>query len=368
MRAQAVVGASFGDEGKGLVVDYLCAKGGVGVVVRYCGSANAGHTVVLRDGTRHVFKHFGAGTLRGVPTFFSEHAAVNPIAFFRELDELHAIRIRPAVYAHPDCLVVTFADMLINQCVEDARAAKGTGRHGSTGMGLNETITRSQVPELKITFSDLLNGDRALEQKLVKICTLWAAYRAGKPLVNYEPQVEAFVKGCEAFAHAVVPAGIGSFRDPLFEGSQGLLLDQDNEEYYPHVTRSSTGLRNVRMLCAKAGISELNIDSYYVSRTYLTRHGAGPLPGEDLKLRYPDDTNLDHPYQGRLRFAPLDYLAMRSRCERDAKGTLLRLVLTHADQLEEVLFAGPAADLASFGPTAEDVVARPVMKRVGAGM
>lgn len=70
MRARAVIDSNFGDSGKGLMVDYLCQTGGE-VVVRFNGGANAGHTVVTPEGLRHVFRHFGAGSFYGVPTFLS---------------------------------------------------------------------------------------------------------------------------------------------------------------------------------------------------------------------------------------------------------------------------------------------------------
>ena len=81
MRARVVIGSNFGDEGKGLTVDYLCHQG-AGVVVRFNGGAQAGHTVCL-DRLRHVFSHFGSGTLRGVPTYLSQFFIVNPIMFVR---------------------------------------------------------------------------------------------------------------------------------------------------------------------------------------------------------------------------------------------------------------------------------------------
>ncbi len=59
-------------------------------------------------------------------------------------------------------------------------------------------------------------------------------------------------------------------------------MDEKNKEFFPHVTRSRTGMTNVRILSEQAGIA--HIEPYYVSRTYLTRHGAGPLPGEGSVL------------------------------------------------------------------------------------
>lgn len=343
MKARAVIGANWGDEGKGLIVDYLCRTGGE-VVVRFNGGSQAGHTVVTPEGLRHVFSHFGSGTLYGVPTFLSQFFICNPITFFRELQELHAMGVTAEVFAHPDCLVSTFADMIINQRKELKRGDKA---HGSVGVGIHETMQRSAVAELKITMSDLWNRSTTLPTKLAEICDRYAKFRTGAPIV--EPRMtEAFLKECEAFAQAVHPAGIGQCKDPIFEGAQGLLLDQNRKEFHPHVTHSNTGMANVRTLCAQAAITD--VDAYYVSRTYLTRHGAGPLPGEDAAMSFEDTTNLPHPWQGSLRFAPLNPFDLARRCRDDAGGEF-KMVLTHCDQLEPMC----SADLYSYGPTRDNV-------------
>jgi adenylosuccinate synthase len=186
---------------------------------------------------------------------------------------------------------------------------------------------------------------------MAEICGKYAKFRSGKEIVDAAPMIAAFLNGCEKFAATVHPAGMAQCKDPIFEGAQGLLLDQDNKEFFPHVTHSKTGMHNVRLLCAQAGITD--IDTYYVSRTYLTRHGAGPLPGEDSALAFADDTNVEHKYQGRIRFAPLDMAPLRDRCNIDSEGQAYTLVLTHCDQLPTPCYAG----LKSYGPTRVDVEA-----------
>ncbi len=350
MKARAVIDANFGDSGKGLMTDYLCAKQGAGVVVRFNGGANAGHTVVTPDGQRHVFGHFGSGTFVGVPTFLSEFYVCNPILFFKERAMLHARGINPTVYAHPSCKVTTFADMILNQRLENAR---GENRFGSCGVGLNETMQRSLIRSLDLTVGDLWNKINRLPSILEEICGKYATFRSGKPIV--EPEMcTRFIEGCWKFAEAVHPAGIAQCVDPVFEGAQGLLLDQNNKEFFPNVTHSNTGMKNVRKLCAMAGITE--IDTYYVSRTYLTRHGAGKLPGEDPRLRYEDNTNVPHPYQGEMRFAPLDYKALQKRCREDYGSEDYWLVQTHCDQLP----ASGFADLYSYGPTRDCIHGKPI--------
>lgn len=345
-RARAVIGANFGDEGKGLVTDWLCSTQGAGMVVRYNAGAQAGHTVVTPDGERHVFGHFGSGTFAGVSTFLSQFFVVNPILFFKEREKLNDLGFNPVVYAHPNCLVTTFADMIINQRLENAR---GDGRHGSVGVGFGETIERSTLPQLKITMADVWNGV-SINSRLMEICDKYARFRSGLPIDEAQDMIAAFIKGCEALADAIGPLGIDQCEDPVFEGAQGLLLDQDNKQFFPHVTRSNTGMKNVRILCAQAGIDK--IDPYYVSRTYLTRHGAGPLPGENASMKFADDTNLPHDFQGALRFAAIDGDALLARCADDA-GDDFRLVATHCDQLESTF----SASYKSYGPTRADVKA-----------
>jgi adenylosuccinate synthase len=339
MIARVVIGASFGDEGKGITTDWLCSQG-AGIVVRYNGGCQAGHTVVTPDHERHIFRHFGSGTFLEVPTFFSQFCVLNPILFFEERDQLINLGFHPVVYAHPDCLITTFVDMLINQVKETKRADK---RHGSCGIGFHETIVRSNVSELKITMSDLWNGSKRLEGQLAEIGHKYAKFRIGESIDN-PGGIKAFLECCVQFANEVNPLGMGQCKDPVFEGAQGLLLDQNNKEFFPHVTHSNTGMKNVEVLCAQAGIKTKEI--YYVSRTYLTRHGAGPLPGEDASLSYEDNTNHRTTFQGQIRFAHLDVEKLLKRIKADAGSNPYKLVITHCDQKKPTC----EADFYSDGP------------------
>ena len=174
--------------------------------------------------------------------------------------------------------------------------------------------------------------------------------RNSEPDRMYEDtfEIEQFIACCNHFADCINPLGIAQCKDPVFEGAQGLLLDQGNKEFFPHVTHSHTGMHNVRILCAQAGITD--IDVHYVSRTYPTRHGAGPLPGEDSALSYEDETNHPTRYQGELRFAALDS-KLHERCGRDCGAVDYKLVLTHADQCAPNI----GANLYTEGPSRNDV-------------
>jgi adenylosuccinate synthase len=194
---------------------------------------------------------------------------------------------------------------------------------------------------------DLWNGAARLPSQLEEICGKYATFRTKEP-IDEPGFCENFIKCCEAFANYVQPLGIGQCEDPVFEGAQGLLLDQNNKEFFPHVTHSNTGMTNVNILCQQAGITDKEI--YYVSRTYLTRHGAGPLPGEDPNLHYEDNTNIKNQFQGALRFAPLDN-KLKERIHKDAGGNKYKLVLTHCDQKSPPI----SADFYSDGPTRNDL-------------
>lgn len=344
-KAFAVVGSNWGDESKGLVTDWLCAQTDADIVVRYCSGANAGHTVVTPHGKRHVFHHFGAGSFLDIPTYLSQFFVCNPILFMQELRELENMGMCPKVYVHPDAVITTVIDMLINQYLEDGR---GNKRHGSCGVGIHETMIRSLSWTYKLTMRDLCEGN--IRSTVEAIADRWSISRIGK---NITPgsMIDRFIRDCNEFLSYVhVGDGLAHFKTPVFEGAQGLLLDQDNREYFPHVTHSKTGMHNVNILCAEAGFEDPEV--YYVSRTYLTRHGAGYLPGEDPKLKFMDKTNVSHDYQGSLRFAKLDPDALLARCEADRGSKDFKLVMTHCDQWPTPC----VADVYTHGETRSDVV------------
>lgn len=340
----AVIGANFGDEGKGLVVDWLAATGKYDAVARFNGGGNAGHTVQLANGQRHVFRNFGSGTLRGLPTLYYPKVVANPILFMEEYQELASLGYRPEVYIDPDCMVTTFVDMMVNQMRE---AGRGDGRHGSCGVGLHDTITRNQVPALQLTMGDLWSG-RSIRPILADIVHKWAPYLNCK-ILDPETAITKFIEACGFIATLTRPLGSAVVPRIIFEGAQGLMLDMDNATMFPHVTHSKTDLTNI--------IPHLNgadLDVFFVSRTYLTRHGAGPLPQEDPTLSYEDHTNKPNQWQGTLRFAPLDYAALLQRCHKVHRtGDHNHLVMTHADQYEMQL--GWQAHMISYGPRAEDM-------------
>ncbi len=316
--AEVVIGANFGDEGKGLVTDFLAARGGGDtLVVRMNGGAQAGHTVVTPEGQRHVFSHFGSGSFAGAATLLSRFFVCNPLLFVKEYGVLAEKSVRPEVYADAQAAVTTPYDMMINQIVEESR---GNGRHGSCGVGFGETIERQGHAEYALRCADL--QDRAAVAK--RLCLIrdgWVPQRlAALGVQQVSEQWQSRISGTGALQKFLDDTDFflqetkivtGDFlaktgKQVVFEGAQGLLLDQERG-WFPHVTRSHTGIRNVLALAAEGGIDGLRV--FYATRAYTTRHGAGPLPHEQVTLPYPrivDRTNVPNPYQGTLRFAWLD--------------------------------------------------------------
>jgi adenylosuccinate synthase len=387
---QVVIGANFGDEGKGLFTDYFCDS--TATVVRFNGGAQAGHTVELADGRRHVFSHFGAGSFRGARTYLSRFFVCNPLLFARERAELARLGVTPDVIVDGDALVTTPYDMMVNQIVEEAR---GAARHGSVGVGFGETVGREEETPYSLRVADLARPDLAARLALVR--EQWLPARLKQlgveqltPQWQERVNAPAVSDGFIGFARAMLQhcevahqRYLASARSIVFEGAQGLMLDQDHH-WFPHVTRSSTGLRNVVTLADEAGINQLDV--LYATRSYLTRHGAGPLPHEVSGKIYSniiDKTNKPHPFQGSLRFAPLNLDLLQANITNDLRyaagrvGVNLHLGISCMDQLDahaQLVSEGsveiidpdalvdvcsarinPAQLLLSYGPTRETV-------------
>ena len=355
-RAIAVIGAAWGDEGKGLMTDYFCRQAGEEPwVVRFNGGAQAGHTVVCPKHGRHVFHHFGAGTFAGARTYLSRRFLVNPVLWKQEYEELQGKGLRTRLFVDREAPLTTVYDMVHNQRAEVDRKDK---RHGSCGVGVHHTMVRQQDPSYRMFAGDL-ERPSYLRQRVARIRSAWMGEFFGEDSV-----FERFLADCAEMASQINLCDsrvlIDRPAEIVFEGAQGLLLDQDNKQFFPHVTHSKTGLANVLQIAADIGITQ--IDACYVTRPYLTRHGAGPLPGEDVGLRYDDDTNFTNEWQGPLRFAPMNIELVenaifadlvQAKKSREINVTPL-VAVTHIDQ-SPWGYSRPA-HFTSSGPTHKDVV------------
>ena len=129
------------------------------------------------------------------------------------------------------------------------------------------------------------------------------------------------------------------FDNIVFEAGQGLLLDQNNKKYFPHLTPSNTGIKNAKKIIERIDWGdEINIETCYVSRTYLTRHGAGDFLTEcdkrAINANMCDKTNVPNQFQDTLRYGFLLLRSLYSRCSEDIGGfgNVKSLALTHCNE------------------------------------
>ncbi len=330
---KVVIGLGFGDEGKGLFTNYLCLKSPKPLVIRFSGGQQVGHTVVNNNGTdeiRHVFSNFGSGTLNNVPTYWSKFCTISPSHLLCELSALKKNKVEPILYIDERCPVTTPYDIEFNKKNEEKN------RHGSTGLGFGSTIEREEN-FYSLTFNDLFYSDIFKERlNLIK------KYYENKGITITENEYNCFYKDCyEIMISAIIcknfikifdiPKG---FKTHIYEGSQGLLLDQ-HFGFFPHVTRANLGLKNVLELSNKK-----NMELFLITRAYQTRHGNGFMTHEDVVNNIDDsfyETNKYNLYQGKFRKSLLDVSLLKYAINKDEnikKCKNKNLVITCLNQIE----------------------------------
>jgi adenylosuccinate synthase len=330
-----VIGANFGDCGKGLMTDYFSQKPN-SIVVCSNGGAQRGHTVTTPDGIRHVFHHFGSGTFNHASTYLSEDFIVNPIIFKQEYDELMKLGYIPNAYINQNCMLTTPFDMMANQIIEENR---GKNKHGSCGLGIFETIKR-----YKAGITDVDNHIREyyleqFERENITLTDEWSRIFLDNGIFEHFLDDWDFMNN-----HSLAISNnyfLNQFDNIVFEAAQGLLLDQNNTEYFPHLTPSNTGIKNPKRIIENVEWNdEINVETCYVSRTYLTRHGAGKFPSECNKRfinEYMfDKTNVPNPFQDTLRYGTLDLGELYSRCSKDIGnfGDKKSIAITHFNEYD----------------------------------
>lgn len=369
---RVVIGANFGDEGKGATVDWLAreahSRGRRVTVARYSGGCQAGHTVVTPGGARHVFCHIGSGAfVPDAETFLMRNFVVNPLMFQREFTALHETIQAYGLSQGPDhkhrvlvdsrCRVTTPFDMLINQW-----HARSRGAYDTCGMGLNETKQRSHDPRFILKVSDLPYKNR-YEERMRLIREVWVPGRMAELGISHDDESLAelaidwesrFEESVQFFCDNVLFANqnqvtertIGTLGTWIFESSQGLGLDAKIGKF-PFVTHSTVGLKVVeKFLGGLTGDKDSmwEVPVYFCTRGYLTRHGDGPMYESTPKtlehgFTVQDPTNQPNDWQGEMRTGPLDLEEMEARIDAaysqlSGDGYLEfepRLSLTHAD-------------------------------------
>ena len=319
-----VIGGGFGDEGKGKVVSCLCSAYDKSLVARFCGGHQAGHHVMIKDGAEHVFANFGCGTLQNCPTYWSKNCTVDPIGILNEFDVLKEKGISPTLYIDQNCPVTTPFEKVWNKMRELELL------HGSCGVGVGATIQREEN-NYSLLFKDIM-----LPSILkIKMNLLEKYY-------DLKINIDRFLHNCQQLSimlpnivmvdnidHAIK---LSSPDVLIFEGAQGLLLDQ-NYGFFPHVTRANTGSKNVLNMNYRPKV-------WLVTRAYQTRHGNGPMTNEHIAHEIknnPYERNDWNKYQGIFRksILDLDLLIYAINCDPYVKTSQINLVITCVDLLEE---------------------------------
>ena len=321
MKIKAVIGKNFGDEGKGLAVNRFAQEakkaGENTLVIRHNGGAQAGHTVDLTDG-RFIFHQLSSGSFAGADTLWSETYLPDLYKVGEEMEQFAAVSGSvPRIYADSMCRCTYIDDILINMALEMSR---GANRHGSCGMGINECVERSAKMPLRLGKVVGMTV-RELFSEFKNIRRNYLPYRLndlGLDLNNAGEYGELLQSddvlwgAAEQMIRNVSLIGLfdnntDRYDNIIFEGAQGLLLDEFYLKYEPHLTTSRTGSVNPADYFRKHFAGK-EMELVYITRTYVTRHGNGPLPYSDRsyteKYNIIDLTNSPNPWQGTMRFAP----------------------------------------------------------------
>ena len=279
----AVVGAQWGDEGKGKIVDLLCEP--FDIVARYQGGHNAGHTV--RFGDRHFSLHLiPSGILHeGKLCVLGNGMVIDPEALLKEKGELEALgvrfgdRLRISDSAH--CILPFHREL--DQAREEAA---GAAKIGTTGRGIGPAY-ETKASRSGVVMGDLLDRD-LLREKITAACAeknalLRSVY--GREGFEIDSLVETYATYGETLRDSITNTAvllneaIANGQSVMFEGAQGTLLDVDHGTY-PFVTSSSCVVAGA---CTGLGVPPKHIHRVTaVAKAYTTRVGSGPFPTELL--------------------------------------------------------------------------------------
>jgi adenylosuccinate synthase len=275
-----VVGAQWGDEGKGKVVDVLSER--FDVVARYQGGNNAGHTVVVGD-EKTILHLVPSGILRkGKICVLGNGVVIDLGELIHEMDQLEKLHVRFADHffisrrAH---LVLPYHKIL--DAAHERRAAR---KIGTTGRGIGPAYV-DKMARMGIRVGDLHRPERFLERLRHNLAETRAQFPDSADLFGLDAEqiCAQHTKYYERIRDFLVDSGqildrfIGEGKRVLFEGAQGTLLDIDMGTY-PYVTSSSATAGGA---CTGTGVSPKRIDGVLgVCKAYTTRVGEGPFPTE----------------------------------------------------------------------------------------
>ena len=282
----AVVGLQWGDEGKGKIVDYIAES--ADVVVRYCGGANAGHTVRIGD-QKYSTHLLPVGIFRpGVMNVIGNGVVLDPQTLFAEIDEMagRGLSVTPA---NLRVSYKTHVVMPWHQAEDAAReAAAGEAGIGTTKRGIGPCYADKMHRTTAVRVADLVGDAGLLRERITRIAadrnTAFAALY-GAPPMNAAAIADAYVALGQRLAPFVDDTGhllIEAYRAGkriVFEGAHAALLDVDHGTY-PYVTSSNCSALG---LFTGAGVPPQTVRNYVgIIKAYSTRVGGGPFPTEQV--------------------------------------------------------------------------------------
>ncbi len=276
-----IIGAQWGDEGKGKIVDILAQN--ADIVVRYQGGSNAGHTVINDRGT-FVFHLIPSGILyRGTLCAVGNGVVVDPGSLIEEMDHLQGqgVKFGKNFVISQRAHVILPYHKAIDRASEQS---KGSRKIGTTGRGIGPSYA-DKMARIGILMGDLLNPPlfkKKLEENLVEMN--WFLERLYKvETFQVDKVFDQYMAYADRLRSYIVDTttllnrAIGKNKTVLFEGAQGTHLDVDFGTY-PYVTSSSSAAGGA---CTGTGVGPTMIDAVLgIAKVYTTRVGSGPFPTE----------------------------------------------------------------------------------------
>lgn len=284
MSAFIVLGAQWGDEGKGKMTDYLAEE--ANVVVRFQGGNNAGHTVVVGD-NEYKLHLIPSGILyEDKLNVIGNGVVVDPKALFEEIDYLEGVGVKVT----PEKLIVSDRAQLIMPYHKtlDILKEKARGKNdiGTTGKGIGPCYT-DKFERCGIRVCDLMHEDVFVEKlkENIEMKNLYITKVLDGEALNFDEILKEYLEFAKKLKPFVQDTSVRVYNDikadktVLFEGAQGMLLDIDYGTY-PYVTSSNTTAGGV---CSGIGIGpNMVTNAVGITKAYTTRVGKGPFPTELL--------------------------------------------------------------------------------------
>ena len=334
-KARIIIGANYGDEGKGTVVAHYTKNSYNVLNVLTNGGSQRGHSILTEFGST-TFQHFGSGTYHGADSYYSCFFILNPIQFVKEYE---ALIIKPKnIYRDRRCRWSTPYDIMANLITEELQK-----RHASCGMGIWNTIKRCNNTPI-VFFDDFIGTENkhlylnSIKKYYEKFLTIpsgkWKEIWDNPIIQNH------FIEDCEFMRDHTKMIDIKNleYDNLIFENGQGLLLSDTGKDT-ADTTPSDTGINYA--LNILNDIKDIDIEAHYVTRPYLTRHGDGEILNSNQKSFISKDiqedrTNHFNEHQGEFRYGNLDISSLKERIMSDSKGIKIILEVTHCDEMDRI--------------------------------